>query len=108
MFFINNLFFIRMNKLEELKKVSNYSTVRKKAKLLYKRDVFPSTRKEKKYMIQNNNGTFVHFGNIHYEDFTKHKDQTRRKNYLTRASHIKGNWQKNPFSPNNLSLTLTW
>jgi hypothetical protein len=97
-----------MNKLEQLKKVSNYSIVRKKAKMLYKRDVFPSTRKNKKYMIKNDKGNFVHFGHIEYEDYTKHKDKTRRKNYLTRASNIKGNWKKDPFSPNHLSLTLTW
>ncbi len=97
-----------MNKLEQLKKVSNYATVRKKARLLYHRDVFPSTKKNKKYMIQNEKGNMVHFGAIQYEDYTKHKDKTRRKNYLTRASNIKGNWKQDPFSPNNLSLHLTW
>jgi len=43
-----------------------------------------------------------------YEDYTKHKDETRRLNYLLRASNIKGNWINNPYSPNFLSINLLW
>ena len=38
-----------------------------------------STKKEKKYMVQIPDGKIVHFGQMGYEDYTKHKDKTRRK-----------------------------
>jgi hypothetical protein len=50
----------------------------------------------------------VSFGHIDYEDFTKHKDKMRRKNYLRRSSKIKGNWKKDKYSPNNLSRNILW
>ena len=67
-----------------------------------------STKKEKKYMITTPDGKIVHFGQMGYEDFTKHKNKTRRKNYLTRSRRIKGDWKKNRYSPNNLSIHLLW
>jgi hypothetical protein len=50
----------------------------------------------------------VHFGQMGYEDFTKHKNKTRRKNYLTRSRNIKGDWKKNRYSANNLAIHLLW
>jgi hypothetical protein len=67
-----------------------------------------STKKDKKYMVTTPDGKIVHFGQMGYEDFTKHKDKTRRKNYLTRSRKIKGNWKKNKYSPNNLAIKLFW
>ena len=67
-----------------------------------------STIKEKKYMVTKPDGKIVHFGQMFYEDFTKHKNKTRRKNYLTRSRKIKGDWKKNKYSPNNLSIHLLW
>jgi hypothetical protein len=67
-----------------------------------------STKKEKKYMVKTPDGKIVHFGQMGYEDFTKHKNKTRRKNYLTRARGIKGDWKKNKYSPNNLAIHLLW
>lgn len=67
-----------------------------------------STKKDKKYMITTPSGNIVHFGQMGYEDFTKHKDKKRRKNYLTRSRKIKGNWKKNKYSSNNLSIHLLW
>jgi len=67
-----------------------------------------STKKEKKYMITTPHGNVVHFGQMGYEDFTKHKDKKRRKNYLTRSRKIKGDWKKNKYSANNLSIHLLW
>jgi len=43
-----------------------------------------------------------------YEDFTKHKDEERRQQYLSRATNIKGNWKKNKYSPNNLAINILW
>lgn len=73
--------------------------------------LYPSTRKHKKYMIQNANtptGRWVHFGQLGYEDFTKHHDTHRRKNYLTRASNIRGDWKRDPYSANNLAIHVLW
>ena len=67
-----------------------------------------STKKEKKYMVVTPDGKVVHFGQMGYEDYTKHKNKTRRKNYLNRSRGIKGNWKKNKYSPNNLSIHLLW
>lgn len=68
-----------------------------------------STREEKKYMVYNpTEENWVHFGQMGYEDFTKHKDQERREDYLERSANIKGNWRENPYSPNNLARNLLW
>ncbi len=40
--------------------------------------------------------------------FTKHQDLNRLKNYLSRATKIKGNWRKDKYSPNNLAINLLW
>lgn len=67
-----------------------------------------STKKDKKYMVITPDGKIVHFGQMGYEDFTKHKNKTRRKNYLTRATRIKGDWKENKYSANNLAIRLLW
>jgi hypothetical protein len=67
-----------------------------------------STKKEKKYMVKTPDGKIVHFGQMGYEDFTKHKNKTRRKNYLTRSSRIRGDWKDNKYSANNLAIRLLW
>lgn len=67
-----------------------------------------STKKEKKYMVITPDGKIVHFGQMGYEDYTKHKNKTRRKNYLKRSRKIRGNWKKNKYSPNNLAIHLLW
>jgi hypothetical protein len=43
-----------------------------------------------------------------YEDFTKHKDEKRRENYLKRTANIRGKWKDDPYSKNNLSRCLLW
>ena len=91
-----------------LSKYSNIDVVNKNAKKYCNKKVFKSTRKDKKYMLEDDNGHFVHFGQMGYEDFTKHKDPERRLRYLARATKIKGNWKKNKYSPNNLSIHLLW
>ena len=71
-------------------------------------ELYISNRKNMKYMILDDNNKFVHFGRIGYEDYTKHKDEKRRINYLKRATNIKGNWKNNKYSPNNLSQKILW
>ena len=68
-----------------------------------------STKENKKYMVLDPaTDKWVHFGQMGYEDYTKHKDIERRKNYLARASNMKGRWRNNPYSPNNLSIHILW
>ena len=67
-----------------------------------------STKQNKKYMVQTPTGAWVHFGQIGFEDFTKHQNLDRRRNYLNRSAHIRGNWKKNKYSPNNLARHLLW
>jgi len=67
-----------------------------------------STKRDKKYMITTPDGNTVHFGAMGYEDYTKHKNKTRRKNYLTRSGKIRGDWKKNKYSANNLARRLLW
>lgn len=93
-------------------KYSNPKQAQKQAyKYLGKKNgkLYRSTRKEKKYMVKDpKTNNWVHFGQMKYEDYTKHKNKTRRKNYLNRASHINGNWKQNKFSANNLAMHVLW
>jgi len=71
--------------------------------------LYPSGKKDKKYKIFDpKNKKWVNFGQLGYEDFTKHKNKSRRHNYLTRSNNIKGNWKTNKYSPNNLSIHILW
>jgi len=94
--------------MNNLEKYSNFQKVNSLAIKKYNRPVYISTRKNKKYMIIDDNNKMIHFGQLGYEDYTKHNDKDRRERYLKRALKIKGNWQNNPFSPNNLSINLLW
>jgi hypothetical protein len=71
--------------------------------------LYPSSNPVKKYDIYDPiNNRWVHFGQIGYEDYTKHKDKKRRKNYLTRTASMRGNWKNNKYSANNLSRHILW
>jgi hypothetical protein len=71
--------------------------------------LYPARNSAKKYSVFDHiHMKWVNFGQLGYEDFTKHKDRKRRKNYLTRTKSIRGNWKKNKFSANNLSREILW
>ena len=89
-------------------RVSDIKKVNKLSKMIYEKTVEPSTRKNKKYMIMNDNNKLVHFGDLRYQDYTKHQDEERRKRYIGRATKIKGNWKSDKYSPNNLAINLLW
>ena len=86
---------------------SNPDEAQQKAQL-YGVDLYFSTRKNKKYMVLAPTGKWVHFGQLGYEDFTKHHDLGRRDAYLRRATKIKGDWKRDKFSPNNLAIHILW
>jgi len=90
---------------------NNFINYLKKNKLNVKDyQIYISNRKNKKYMIYDfkNDKIINHFGDLRYTDYTYHKDDKRRLNYLNRAKSIRGNWKNNIFSPNNLSIFLLW
>ena len=91
-----------------MNKVSDINKVNKLSRMIYKKNVEPSTRKNKKYMILNDDNKYIHFGDSRYEDFTKHQDLKRLNSYLSRATKIKGDWKKDKYSPNNLAINLLW
>lgn len=71
--------------------------------------LYISDRKNKKYMVYDpNNDKMVHFGDIRYEDFTKHRSLSRRNAYLSRASAIKGDWKNDKYSSNCLAMNILW
>lgn len=102
----------KIKKSDPLYKVSNPNAVQKQAFELYGKDaiVYKSDKPNKKYKILNPDGKWVYFGQMKppMEDFFKHQDLERRKKYIARASNIKGNWRKDIYSPNYLSLVLLW
>jgi len=90
---------------------SNPDIVYKKAQQYLGKNVIInfSNKPPKKFMILNpHTEKWVHFGLMPYEDFTKHLDQKRRQNYLTRTKNMRGNWKNNKYSPNNLSRNILW
>ena len=97
-----------MNTINEF---SNPRIVFKKAKEYLGKDVIIrlSDRPAKKYMVFNpETHKWIHFGQMGYQDYTKHHDAIRRNNYLRRTENMKGNWKQNIYSPNNLSRNILW
>lgn len=90
-------------KLSELKKYSNPTEVKKRAHHLGI-DVELSTRKDKKYMVFDGH-RMIHFGQMGYEDYTKHKDVERLHHFRTRN----WKWAHEPkYSAAWLSYHLLW
>ena len=94
----------------KLKKVSNPTTVKRKAKQIFGSSIkiVESNSKGKKYALIKPDGSRVNIGSLSYLDYTKHKDKQRRDNYLKRSAGIRGNWKANKYSANSLSRRLLW
>lgn len=94
-----------MSKIEEIKKYSDPYKVAKKIKKDLGIDTHLSTRKDKKYMIKDPNDNWIHFGQMGYEDFTKHNDKERRENFLKRNAK----WKNAPiYTPRYLAYHFLW
>jgi hypothetical protein len=93
------------SKEELLKQYSNISKVQKQAKKLGLNPVEISTRKDKKYMIRDDEGRLKHFGAWGYTDHTVHQDDKRRESFQRRNHR----WKDSPeYSPAFLSYWLLW
>lgn len=95
---------------DKLYKYSNPREVQQLAFELFGKDavIYKSDKPKKKYQILDRDGKFVYFGDGNMEDFNAHQDKERRRQYIARASKIRGKWKENPYSPNFLSLVLLW
>tara|TARA_R110000744_G_scaffold21242_1_gene55163 strand:+ start:9375 stop:9647 length:273 start_codon:yes stop_codon:yes gene_type:complete len=84
-------------------------------KTLYKPFIYKGEGKFKfSVYVKNDKGNpkLIHFGHSDYQDFTQHKDEKRRKNYLSRAKAIKNKegkltW-KDKNSKNYWSVHYLW
>jgi hypothetical protein len=97
--------------LNDLEPFTNFTEAQTKAYEYLGDDaiLFTSPKRDKKYRIYNPiKDKWVDFGQMGYEDFTKHQDEDRRQNYLARATKIKGNWRNDKYSPNNLAIHILW
>ena len=56
---------------------SDPNRVRTRGRQLRLPPILPSSRKTKKYMLQHANH-WIHFGQMGYQDYTKHQDRARR------------------------------
>lgn len=85
---------------------SNFNVVKKKLEKLGYENLEVSNRKNRKYKILNpNTNKYIHFGDMRYEDFTKHKDTKRRDNFLKRNHK----WKDSPkYTPAHLSYYGLW
>lgn len=96
--------------VSDINKVSNPTTVRARFAKYKGSDnakLELSEKPDKKYKVIVDGKKTIHFGSK-MADFTKHKDEARRKSYLARSAGIKGDWKKNKYSANNLSRNLLW
>lgn len=95
----------------QLQRWSDPATARRRAKALFPGSTLrPSTRRAKKYMLLPPGRTtgWVHFGEMGYTDFTRHRDLERRRLYLARSARVRGNWRRNKYSANNLARRILW
>ena len=101
-----------MSKLR-LNKNTSYSLNKKllqfgKKSIIFK-GITKSTRSDKKYMatfINNGRTKVIHFGASGMSDYTKHKDDDRKKRYINRHKK-RENWN-NPMTAGALSRWILW
>ena len=95
---------MQSNKLKELRNYSDPEYVMNKAKMMGLNPVHESSRKNKKYMVFDGN-KMIHFGQMGYEDASKHHDLERVNRFRKRN----WKWQFEPqYSPAWLSWFLLW
>jgi len=93
--------------MDKICEVSNPELVLKQLKKFYGGDVdlYLSSSKHKKYMVFDEQGKKIHFGDLRFCDYTKHKDKKRRDNFRNRNKR----WRDaEKYSPAHLSYYLLW
>ena len=70
-------------------------------------EISKSNKKDKKLMAVIDGKKTIHFGDSNYSDFTKHKNEARKDNYISR--HSNEDWSKsNVASPAWMSRFILW
>lgn len=73
-----------------------------------------SSDEKHKLQIPNAEGKIVRFGAVKKGDYILYtlqkspEAEKHRKSYLARATKIKGDWAKDPYSPNSLAIGILW
>jgi hypothetical protein len=86
---------------------SYFKSVRKALTKYYGKDVdlYESTRKDKKFMVQRPDGKWVHFGQKGYQDWHHHKDPVRRERFRQRNKR----WaEAEKWTPSHLAYYILW
>lgn len=93
--------------MTDIENYSNPSKVRELADKYLGKDtpLYFSTRKDKKYMVQNPEGKWIHFGQLGFSDYTKHMNE-RRRDLFRKRNHRWANADK--WTPAFLSYYLLW
>jgi hypothetical protein len=92
------------SKIDELRLYSDPEIVAQKAQQLGLNPVHESSRKDKKFMVFNNE-RMIHFGQMGYEDYTKTGDKAKRDRFRKRNHR----WATAArYSPAFLSWNLLW
>lgn len=96
-----------MDKEQELLKYSDPEKVSRAVRKYLGKDVelYISSRKNKKYMVQSPDGKWIHFGLFGAEDWSRHQDPIRRENFRRRNAK----WATAPkWSPAFISYWTLW
>lgn len=102
---------VKIDKNDDIWEYSNPIDAQKKAfKYLGENgNIYRSVKKDKKYVIYNPiKDEWVNFGQMGYQDLTKHRDKDKMRRYRARAENMKGEWRDDPYSANNLSINILW
>ena len=93
--------------MEKICDVSNPEVVLKQLEKYYgdKVDLYLSTSKNKKYMVFNEQGKKIHFGDLRYVDYTKTKNKLKRDSFRNRNKKWK---DADKYTPAHLSYYLLW
>jgi len=93
--------------MDRICEVSNPEIVLKQLKKYYGNhvDLYLSTSKNKKYMVFDEDGKKVHFGDLRFSDYTKTKNKLKRDNFRNRNKKWK---DADKFTPAHLSYYLLW
>jgi hypothetical protein len=98
-----------MNKEIEILKWSNPAQVKQNANKYFSNDVpiYLSNRKDKKYMLQNPDGKWIHFGQIGFKDGTL--DDEDREKRIKRFKSRNARWANSPkWAASSLAFHLLW
>ena len=93
--------------MEKICEVSNPKMVLKQLEKYYgdEVDLYLSTSKNKKYMVFDEDGKKIHFGDLRYVDYTKTKNKLKRDSFRNRNKKWK---DADKYTPAHLSYYLLW